>query len=100
MSHLKFYCLKCKAPNSGCKCKNTDYHFSYSHKLRVPNNLKNKVIFREFLDNCCIFVNCVPENLKPAFRDLLRYVKYYDKVINGRTCLLVQKGQKMETDLF
>ena len=75
----KYYCLKCQAPNSGCKCGNTDYHFSYSYKLRVPTSIKNKVLFRKFLDDCPIFVNCVPEELKPAFRDLLRKVKYFDK---------------------
>lgn len=100
MSYNKFYCLKCKAPNSGCKCSNDYYHFRYSHKLRVPTSLKNKVVFRQFLENCPIFVNCVPEHLESSFRDLLRYVKYYDKVINGRTILVVSKGEKMETNLF
>lgn len=96
----KYYCLKCQAPNSGCKCGNTDYHFSYSYKLRVPTSIKNKVLFRKFLEDCPIFVNCVPEELKPAFRDLLRKVKYFDKSINGQTSVIVRKNEKMETDIF
>lgn len=96
----KYYCLKCQTPNSGCKCNNTDYHFSYSHKLRVPTSINNKVVFRKFLDDCPIFVNCVPEELLPAFRDLLRKVKYFDKPINGRKSVIVSKSDKMETDIF
>lgn len=94
MSHDKFYCLKCESANSGCKCTDHSQRFRYSHKLRVPTSTKNKVVFRKFLDECCIFVNCVPDELIPAFRQLLIKVKYYDKIINGHEWTLVKKTDK------
>lgn len=82
MSYSKFFCLRCNNANSACKCTTTDLHFSYSHKLRVPP-IDNKVKFRQFLDDCPYFVNCVAEWQRPFFLDLLREVKYFNKSING-----------------
>ena len=87
----KYYCLRCKKPNMGCKCKNKDMQFSYSHKLRVPTSTKNKVKFRKFLDDCPIFVNMVSEEQQEAFLELLREVKYFNKTINGRKWTNIQK---------
>lgn len=85
-----YYCLKCFTPNN-CKCGTRDYCFTVSPKLRVPVSIKNKERFRQFLDNCPIFPNCVPDHLREDFRNLLRRVKYYDKIINGHTWTLVPK---------
>lgn len=66
-------------------------HFNYSYNLRVPNNIKNKAKFRKFLDDCPIFVNCVDENQRESFLDLLREVKYFNKTINGRKWTNIKK---------
>lgn len=78
-----YYCLKCETPNN-CKCGTAEFRFGYSDKLRVPLTTRNKVVFRQFLSDCPIFVNRVPEQLRPMFRDLLRKVKYWGKAINGQ----------------
>ena len=77
-----YYCLRCERPKN-CKCGTNDMWFEYSHKLRPPLTTKNKVKFRKFLDDCPIFVNCVPDELKEDFRNLLRKVKYTGRRING-----------------
>ena len=77
-----YYCLKCETPNN-CKCGTAEFRFRYSDKLRVPLTTRNKVVFRQFLDDCPQFVNMVPESLRPMFRDLLKKVKYRDRRING-----------------
>ena len=77
-----YYCLRCFKPNMGCKCVNKDMTFTYSHKLRVPKNTKNKAKFRKFLDCCPQFVNMVQEHQQEAFIKLLRKVGYYNKTIN------------------
>lgn len=87
---MSYYCLKCRTPNN-CKCGTSQFRFSYSHKLRVPTSTKNKVKFRQFLDDCPEFVNMVPENLQPLFLDLLRDVKYYNTSINGRKWTNISK---------
>lgn len=87
MSQTRYYCLGCNRPltSKNCvKCKTTDLMFGYSSKLRVPP-ITNKAVFRQFLDDCPIFVNMVPENLIPEFLQLLRKVKYFGKTINGHT---------------
>ncbi len=76
------YCLKCERPGT-CKCNNDNYRFRYSYKLRPPLSLKNRVKFRKFLDDCPIFANCVSEEQRSMFLDLLRKVKYFNKSING-----------------
>lgn len=83
MSYNKYYCLRCKKPNMGCKCTNTDMHFSYSHKLRVPTSTKNKARFRKFLDDCPNFVNMVSKEQQESFLMLLKEINYFDKSING-----------------
>lgn len=86
---MGYYCLNCNVQNN-CKCGTDEYRFRISGKLRVPS-IKNKVKFRKFLDDCPIFPNCVPDNLKPLFVKLLKDVKYYDKKINGLNWTLVKK---------
>ena len=73
-----------------CKCNNSDFRFRISDKLRVPST-SNKVRFRKFLDDCPIFPNCVPPHLENDFKNLLRKVKYFDKVINGKQWTKVSK---------
>ncbi len=89
MSLSKYYCLGCER-TSNCLCEDSSKHFSISNKCRVPST-KNKVKFRKFLDDCVIFVNMVPENLRPDFLHLLRKVKYYNKTINGKTWTNISK---------
>ena len=96
----KSYCLKCEKPNMGCSCGSKKYTIYHSDKLRVPLTTKNKNVFRKFLDDCPIFPNLVPDELKPHFRDFLRKLKYYDKKINGFEFTLVRKKEKFETDLY
>lgn len=84
-----YYCLRCENAKN-CKCINRDFCFQVSYKLRIPST-KNKERFRQFLDDCPIFPNCVPVHLQESFRDLLRKVKYYNKVINGHQWTLVIK---------
>ncbi len=79
---LKKYCLECERPNN-CNCGNTDNQFTHTHQLRPPLTTKNKVKFRQFLDDCPQFANMVPEHLQHKFRDLLKKVKYFNKEING-----------------
>jgi hypothetical protein len=79
---MNMYCLKCERPGT-CKCNNNEFRFRYSCKLRPPLSTKNKVVFRKFLDDCAIFPNCVSEEQRPLFLDLLRKVKYFNKAING-----------------
>ncbi len=94
MAHTYHYCLKCRAPTN-LRCQHHEYSFIYSSKLRVPTDTKNKVKFRKFLDECCIFAN-LPDNdvLRKEFRKLLVDVKYYDKTINGFQWTLINKGDK------
>lgn len=96
----KTYCLKCEKPNMGCKCGTTKYTIHHSHKVRAPLSTKNKVVFRKFLEDCPIFVNLVPEELYPHFRNLLIKVKFFDKKINGRDFTLVTKKDKLNKDLY
>lgn len=96
----KIYCLKCEKPNSGCKCGTSEYQFSHSHKLRVPLTTKNKVLFREFLNNCPTFVNCIPESLEPHFINLLIKVKFFNKTINGREFTNISEKSKPFTGLY
>jgi len=81
MSQVSYYCLGCELQGN-CKCGTDLNRFNVSPKLRIPTT-KNKVVFRQFLEDCPIFVNCVPEHLKPKFLDLLRKVKYFNRSING-----------------
>lgn len=97
---LKSYCLKCEKPNSGCKCNNLDYTIFYSHKVRAPLNTKNKVKFRAFLDDCPIFVNLIPSELEPHFKNLLIKVKYYNKTINGREFTFITKKDRYNFNLY
>lgn len=78
----KSYCLECEKVNA-CSCGNDDNTFYFYHKLRPPKT-SNKVRFREFLRVCPQFVNGVPEHLHQKFRNLLKKVKMYDTVINGK----------------
>lgn len=91
MIRHRYYCLRCRKPNMGCKCGQTDMRFFYSYKLRVPVSTKNKGKFRKFLDDCPIFVNMVKDHQREAFLDLLRAVGYYDKAINGQEWTRIQK---------
>ena len=77
-----YYCLQCEKPNN-CKCNDMSKCFAYSDKLRVPLSTKNKAKFRKFLEDCPQFANCVPDELKEDFRNLLRKVKYTGREING-----------------
>jgi len=79
----KYYCLKCNQTNA-CKCGNTENQFSFSHKLRPPKDLKNKMEWRKFIKDCPQFINMVPVKLYPKFKDLLENIKYPDNKINGR----------------
>lgn len=79
----KYYCLGCHKPNN-CKCGNDSKRFIISYRLRPPVNTNNKVVFRKFLDDCPIFVNMVPLELRDDFLALLRKVKYFGKSINGK----------------
>lgn len=89
MSQVKYYCLKCRRTNN-CLCGTTEFRFTISPKLRVPST-KNKVKFRKFLDDCPQFPNCVPDELKPMFLELLREVKYFNKIINGYKWTYLEK---------
>jgi hypothetical protein len=100
MNPLKTYCLKCERPNMGCKCPDNSFTFDHSHKLRVPLTTKNKVVFRKFLKDCPTFVNCIPDELKPYFRDFLRKVKFFNVTINGREFTNINEKSKFETDLY
>lgn len=100
MAWSKYYCLKCEKPNMGCKCEDKFFNIRHSHKLRVPLSTKNKVVFRKFLDDCPIFVNCITEEQKPYFRDFLRKLKYFEKTINGHSFTYISKSSKFETDLY
>ncbi len=100
MSARKSYCLKCEKPNLGCKCGNTHFTIYHSHKVRAPLNTNNRVQFRNFLNACPIFINLVPEELKPHFRNLLIKVKYYDIALNGQEWSVVTKKDKLRHDLF
>lgn len=80
---MNVYCLRCEMHGT-CKCNKSDMKFTYSYKLRPPNSTKNKVKFRQFLDACPQFVNMVKEEQRPAFLELLRKVKYFNKAINGQ----------------
>lgn len=84
-----YYCLKCNSQNN-CKCDYDFHRFSLSYKVRVPD-IKNKVKFRKFLDDCPIFPNCVPDGLKPMFRQLLADMKYFNKTINGYSWTYITK---------
>lgn len=77
------YCLICRKPDSLCTTHD-EFKFRYCDKLRVPTDLTKRAAFRRFLDACPQFVNCVEENQQEMFKDLLRYVKYFDKAINGQ----------------
>jgi len=79
---MNTYCLRCEMPGV-CKCGKKDMTFSYSYRLRPPTSTKNKVKFRQFLDDCPQFANCVTDDQKGAFLTLLRKVKYFNKSING-----------------
>jgi hypothetical protein len=83
MSITKYYCLGCERPNN-CKCADGSKRFAISYTLRPPLTTKNKVVFRKFLDDCKIFVNMVPLELRDDFLALLRKVKYFNKSINGQ----------------
>lgn len=84
MSREKYFCLTCKKANMGCKCdKDSAKRFYYWHRLRVPR-IKNKVVFRKFLDDCPQFVNCVPDEFQSDFVEMLRDLKYFNKKINGQ----------------
>ena len=96
----KSYCLKCERPNSGCKCGNTKFTIYHSHKVRAPLSTDNRVEFRKFLDACPIFINLVPDELQPHFKNLLIKVKYFDKAINGHDWSLVTKKDKLRHDLY
>lgn len=89
MSWYHYYCLRCNSQNN-CKCDNDFNRFQISSKLRIPD-IKNKVKFRKFLYDCPQFPNCVPDNLKPMFKQLLADVKYFDKTINGYEWTKVSK---------
>lgn len=90
MSANPYYCITCEQPKL-CKCKDPaeSKRFTYSHKLRVPTTTENKAKFRKFLDDCPIFVNCVPEEYHEDFRNLLRKVKYTGRAINGHKWTIV-----------
>jgi len=90
VSSGKYYCLKCMRPNAVCTAHNK-FKFIYSPKLRVPTNAKKRAAFRKFLDDCPIFVNCVAEDQREMFLDLLRYVKYFKKSINGQSWTNIKK---------
>lgn len=75
MAYTKIYCLRCEQ-TSACSCGNTDKHIRMSDRLRPPKNTKNKARFREFLDACHPFSNCVPDDLIPDFLRLLAKVKH------------------------
>ena len=96
---LKSYCLKCEAPNMRCKCGSKEFTIYHSHKVRAPLSTKNKVEFRKFLSSCPTFVNLVPDELIPHFRNLLIKVKFYDKTINGRNFTLVTKKDRINNSL-
>lgn len=96
----KMYCLKCEKPNMGCKCISKEYSFTYSYKLRVPLSTSNKVVFRKFLDECPQFVNMVPDELIPHFRNLLIKVKFFNKTINGREFTLVSENEKFNNKMY
>jgi len=96
----KTYCLKCEKPNMGCKCLDKSFTIEHSHKLRVPLSTNNRVQFRKFLAACPPFVNCVPDELIPHFRNLLIKVKYFNKKINGRDFTFVTKKDKMIKGLY
>jgi hypothetical protein len=93
VSRNKTFCLRCYKANMACKGKDKSKHFGYSHKLRVPK-INNKVKFREFLNDCPIFVNCVSEKLQKDFREMLRYLKMYGVKINGKDWTYVEKGKE------
>jgi len=83
MSALKYYCLKCNKINA-CECGNKDNLFSFSHKLRPPKTLKNKQVWRTFINSCPQFINMIPLRLLPKMQNLLKYIKYPQEQINGR----------------
>lgn len=87
---MSYYCLRCEKQNN-CKCEDSTHRFHMSDKVRAPTSTKNKVKFRKFLDVCPIFVNCVPDELRPDFLDLLRKIKYFNKVINGQEWTNIKK---------
>lgn len=90
MSKYPYYCLVCK--HSHCYGReHGDFRFLYHHKLRVPNTLKNKARFRNFLDYCPEFVNMIEDDQKERFLNILREVKYFNKSINGMTWTNIEK---------
>ena len=91
MAHVRYYCLRCKKPNMGCKCGKTDMHFRYWHGLRVPTDTKKHAIFRKFLDDCPGFINMIDESQREAFLKLLREIRYFNKTIAGRKWTNISK---------
>jgi len=88
MHTQKTYCLKCEKINS-CSCGTQEFLFTFSDKLRPPKT-KNKAKFRKFLMDCPQFVNCVPEELMPRFKELLIKVKHPKNTpINGRKWTII-----------
>ncbi len=87
MPMSKYFCLNCYQGNlsqAHCtNCQRSDYTFEHSHKLRVPK-VSNKVKFRKFIVDTVIFLNVVPDHLKPKAQELLRHVKLFNTPINGR----------------
>lgn len=89
----RYYCLKCRKPNSTC-VQHDEFKFVYSSKLRVPADWKKRRVFRKFLDDCPIFANCVGVEQQDMFRDLLRDVKYFNKEINNLAWTNVKDDKK------
>ncbi len=82
----KYFCLNCYQGNlsrdfcTGCQTNHST--FAHSHKLRVPK-VKNKAKFRKFIVDVQIFLNVVPDELRPKAQELLRHVKLFNTTING-----------------
>lgn len=90
MNPLRYFCLNCKV-KTPCKCtEQEEYWIRISDKLRPPK-VDKKVKFRQFLDACPTFVNCVEPHQRFYFIELLREVKYFGKEINGRKWTNIKK---------
>lgn len=81
-SVANYYCIKCETTNA-CKCGNRDNIFQFSTRVRPPKNTDNKARFRQFLRDCPEFTNCITEEQRPLFLDLLRKIKMFKTEING-----------------
>jgi hypothetical protein len=76
----KYYCLKCETTNA-CKCNCEDNHLFFNHKLRPPKSTANKRRFRDFIDNCPSFLNCVNIYNLGATILFLKKIKYSSEKI-------------------